>query len=80
MRQLPKADTDTQNTTAISNHDASNAQVITPHSTVTEQNARMMSDVLCGGNHPANYKALRMIVDAPWYVPNTLIWRDLQIP
>jgi hypothetical protein len=25
-------------------------------------------------------KALRMIVDAPWYVPNTLIWRDLQIP
>jgi hypothetical protein len=21
-----------------------------------------------------------MIVDAPWYVPNTLIWRDLQIP
>jgi hypothetical protein len=25
-------------------------------------------------------KALRMIVDAPWYVPNTLIQRDLQIP
>jgi hypothetical protein len=25
-------------------------------------------------------KALRMIVDAPWYVPNTLIRRDLQIP
>jgi hypothetical protein len=25
-------------------------------------------------------KALRMIVDAPRYVPNTLIWRDLQIP
>jgi hypothetical protein len=25
-------------------------------------------------------KALRMIVDAPWYVPNTVIWRDLQIP
>jgi hypothetical protein len=25
-------------------------------------------------------KALRMIVDAPWYVPNTLIGRDLQIP
>jgi hypothetical protein len=25
-------------------------------------------------------KALRMIVDAPWYVSNTLIWRDLQIP
>jgi hypothetical protein len=25
-------------------------------------------------------KDLRMIVDAPWYVPNTLIWRDLQIP
>jgi hypothetical protein len=24
--------------------------------------------------------ALRMIVDAPWYVPNTLIRRDLQIP
>jgi hypothetical protein len=38
-------DTDTQRTTAISNHDASNAQVITPHSTVTEWNARMMSDV-----------------------------------
>jgi hypothetical protein len=25
-------------------------------------------------------KALRMIVDAPWYVPNTLIRRDFQIP
>jgi hypothetical protein len=25
-------------------------------------------------------KALRMIVDAPWYVPNTVIGRDLQIP
>jgi hypothetical protein len=25
-------------------------------------------------------KALRMIVDAPWYVPDTLIRRDLQIP
>jgi hypothetical protein len=25
-------------------------------------------------------KALRMIVDAPWYVPNTLIRRDLQTP
>jgi hypothetical protein len=25
-------------------------------------------------------KALGMIVDAPWYVPNTLIRRDLQIP
>jgi hypothetical protein len=25
-------------------------------------------------------KALRMIVDAPWYVPNALILRDLQIP
>jgi hypothetical protein len=25
-------------------------------------------------------KALRMIVDAPWYVPNTVIWRDLQSP
>jgi hypothetical protein len=25
-------------------------------------------------------KALRLIVDAPWYVPNTLIRRDLQIP
>jgi hypothetical protein len=25
-------------------------------------------------------KTLRMIVDAPWYVPNTLIRRDLQIP
>jgi hypothetical protein len=25
-------------------------------------------------------KVLRMIVDAPWYVPNTLIRRDLQIP
>jgi hypothetical protein len=25
-------------------------------------------------------KTLRMIVDTPWYVPNTLIWRDLQIP
>jgi hypothetical protein len=23
-------------------------------------------------------KALRMIVDAPWYVPNTVIRRDLQ--
>jgi hypothetical protein len=25
-------------------------------------------------------KALRMIVDAPWYVPNTVIRRGLQIP
>jgi hypothetical protein len=25
-------------------------------------------------------KALRMIIDAPWYVPNTLIRRNLQIP
>jgi hypothetical protein len=25
-------------------------------------------------------KALRMIVDAPWYVPNTVIRRDLQTP
>jgi hypothetical protein len=25
-------------------------------------------------------KALRMIVDTPWYVPNTRILRDLQIP
>jgi hypothetical protein len=25
-------------------------------------------------------KALRMTVDAPWYVPNTLIRQDLQIP
>jgi hypothetical protein len=25
-------------------------------------------------------KALRMIVDAPRYVPNTVMWRDLQIP
>jgi hypothetical protein len=25
-------------------------------------------------------KALRMIADAPWYVPNTVIRRDLQIP
>jgi hypothetical protein len=25
-------------------------------------------------------KALRMIMDAPWYVPNTIIRKDLQIP
>jgi hypothetical protein len=25
-------------------------------------------------------KALRMIVDTPWYVPDTVIWRDLQTP
>jgi hypothetical protein len=25
-------------------------------------------------------KALRMIVEATWYVTNTVIWRDLQIP
>jgi hypothetical protein len=25
-------------------------------------------------------KALRMIVDAPWYVPNTVIRRDIQTP
>jgi hypothetical protein len=25
-------------------------------------------------------KALRVIVDAPWYVPNTVIRRDLQTP
>jgi hypothetical protein len=25
-------------------------------------------------------RALRMIVDASWYVPNTVIWRDLQTP
>jgi hypothetical protein len=24
-------------------------------------------------------KALRMLTDAPWYVPNTIIWKDLQI-
>jgi hypothetical protein len=28
---------------------------------------------------PFQSKALRMIVDAPWYVPNTVIRRDLQI-
>jgi hypothetical protein len=26
------------------------------------------------------YKVFRMIVDAPWYVPNSLIWRDLSCP
>jgi hypothetical protein len=26
------------------------------------------------------YYCLRMIVDAPWYVPNTVIWKDFQIP
>jgi hypothetical protein len=26
------------------------------------------------------WKTLRMIVDAPWYVPNTVIQRDLQTP
>jgi hypothetical protein len=26
------------------------------------------------------WKALRMIVGAPWYVPNTVIRRDLQTP
>jgi hypothetical protein len=35
----------TQKNTAISNHDASNEQVITSHSTVTERNVRMMSEV-----------------------------------
>jgi hypothetical protein len=25
-------------------------------------------------------KALRMITDAPWYVPHTVIRKDLQIP
>jgi hypothetical protein len=25
-------------------------------------------------------KALRTITDAPWYLPNTVIWKDLQIP
>jgi hypothetical protein len=25
-------------------------------------------------------KSVRMIVDAPWYVPNTIIRRDLKIP
>jgi hypothetical protein len=25
-------------------------------------------------------KALRMVVDAPWYVPNTVIRRDLRLP
>jgi hypothetical protein len=25
-------------------------------------------------------EALRMIMDAKWYVPNTVIWKDLQIP
>jgi hypothetical protein len=25
-------------------------------------------------------KALRLIVDAPWYVPNTIIRRDLHMP
>jgi hypothetical protein len=26
------------------------------------------------------HRSLRMIVDAPWYVPNTINRRDLQIP
>jgi hypothetical protein len=25
-------------------------------------------------------KALRLIIDAPWYVPNAIIRRDLQVP
>jgi hypothetical protein len=25
-------------------------------------------------------KALRLITDAPWYVPNAIIWRNLQVP
>jgi hypothetical protein len=25
-------------------------------------------------------KALRLITDAPWYVPNSIIRRDLQVP
>jgi hypothetical protein len=43
---------------------------------------------LCGSSSTSNKeivehlqsKALRMIVDAPWYVPNTVIRRDLQTP
>jgi hypothetical protein len=30
--------------------------------------------------HRFQSKALHLIVDAPWYVPNTIIRRDLQIP
>jgi hypothetical protein len=30
--------------------------------------------------HKKSSIALRMIVDAPWYVPNTVIGRDLQTP
>jgi hypothetical protein len=29
---------------------------------------------------PVENKALRMTVDGPWYVPNTVLPRDLQIP
>jgi hypothetical protein len=29
---------------------------------------------------PFQPEALRMTVHAPWYVPNTIIRRDLQIP
>jgi hypothetical protein len=25
-------------------------------------------------------RSLRMITDTPWYVPNTVIWKDIQIP
>jgi hypothetical protein len=33
---------------------------------------------LLSGCSVIKWKALRMIVDAPWYLPNTVIWRDLQ--
>jgi hypothetical protein len=38
--------------------------------------------VLAPGHRKAcsHKKALRMIVDTPWYVPNTFIRRNLQIP
>jgi hypothetical protein len=42
--------------------------------------SRSSNDQICVNLNKIQSNALRMIVDAPWYVPNTVIRRDLQTP
>jgi hypothetical protein len=48
----------------------------------TQNNLDLWNTTLGYGFHIQHRKfgTLRMIVDAPWYVPNTVIRKDLQIP
>jgi hypothetical protein len=43
-------------------------------------NQSELTEYNCAVRLPFQSKALRMIVDAPWYVPNTVLWRDLHTP